>query len=135
VEVNGSLALGITTSDLDFARTRIASIGLGPTITDPNALATLTALGFPPTVALTNQIPVVASIVGGRLTYFGLVGEGGIRLGLYASEHIRLIASYGIMYWNNVRRAQEMFTLSPVLRPRAIDFTTHMIGLGVEVRY
>ena len=109
--------------------------------TTASAAAALAALGLPAatttaaTSAVTNQLPLVGSITSGRLTYFGLVGEGGVRFGWYPTEHVRLTAGYSFIYWNNVRRAQDVFALSPALRSRAIEFTTHMVSFGVEVRY
>ncbi len=64
-----------------------------------------------------------------------MVGEGGVRLNGRATEHVRVTAGYSFLYWNNVRRAQEMFVLAPVLRPQAIDFTTHLFSVGLELRF
>ena len=56
---------------------------------------------------------------------FGLVGEGGLRLNWRATDHVRLTGGYSFLYWNNVRRAQEVFASSAVLRQHAGDFTAH----------
>ena len=113
LEGHAASALGLTVSDLDFARTR-----------------TLTARA-----AAAAQLPLVRANTGDTLSYFGVVGEGGGRLSWRATDHLRLTTGYSFIYWNNVRRAQELFASGPALRPRAVDFTTHLFSVGVDVRY
>lgn len=103
---HAATALGVTVSDLDFARSRSAA-----------------------------GVPVARSNVSNRLTYFGVVAESGVRANWSVSDHFRLTAGYDFLYWNNVRRAQEMFVPGPVLRPQAIDFTTHLFTVGLDVRF
>lgn len=134
LEAHTALALGVTASDLSFVRQRT---GFG----NPAATATLlTALGVPPLLsttlaAATGQFPLAGVSTGGSVTYFGLVGEGGLRASWRATDHIRLTGGYSFLYWNNVRRAQEVFASSPLLRPSAADFTTHLFSVGLDVRY
>lgn len=106
LEGHAATALGVTVSDLDFARSRTAA-----------------------------GVPLTQSNVSNRLTYFGVVAEGGVRANWRVADRLRLTAGYSFLYWNNVRRAQEMFVLGPVLRPQAIDFTTHLFTAGLEVRF
>ena len=139
LEAHAATALGATVSDLDFSRAR--TLTTGPLATT----AALVALGVPPATALalaptaralaTNQVSLARSNTGNTVTYFGVVGEGGGRLSWRATDHVRLTAGYSFIYWNNVRRAQEMFVPGPVLRPQAIDFTTHLFSVGLELRY
>ncbi|MBP3959001.1 BBP7 family outer membrane beta-barrel protein [Gemmata sp. G18] len=132
IEGHAATALGVTESSLDFARSRMGGIA-------PNPVAVLAALGAPPsaanTMAATNQTAMMQSNVANRLSYFGAVGEGGVRLNWRATDHVRFTAGYSFLYWNNVRRAQEMFVLGPVLRPQAIDFTTHLFSVGFDLRF
>ncbi|MDY3560946.1 BBP7 family outer membrane beta-barrel protein [Gemmata sp. JC673] len=111
LEGHAATALGVTVSELDFARSRLLGAG--------GALA----------------LPVTQSSVSNRLTYLGVVAESGVRVNWRATEHVRVTAGYSFLYWNNVRRAQEMFVLGPVLRPHAIDFTTHLFSVGLDVRF
>lgn len=110
LEGHAATALGVTVSELDFTRSR-----------------TIGAAGV--------TLPVTQSNVSNRLTYLGVVAESGVRLNVRAAEHVRVTAGYSFLYWNNVRRAQEMFVLGPVLRPHAIDFTTHLFSVGLDVRF
>ncbi len=134
VEGHAASALGVTASTLDFSRSRTGGTGANPA-------AVLAAIGLPATPAnlaiatAAGQIPLGQTNVASRLSYFGVVGEGGVRLNWRATEHVRVTAGYGFLYWNNVRRAQEMFVLAPVLRPQAIDFTTHLFSVGLDLRF
>lgn len=141
LEAHAAAALGATVSDLEFARSRTlvtAPLGVQRTTT-----AALVALGVPPATALAlapralaaNQFSLARAGTSNALTYLGVVGEGGGRLSWRATDHVRLTAGYSFIYWNNVRRAQEAFVSSPVLRSRAADFTTHLFSAGVDVRY
>jgi hypothetical protein len=134
LEGHVATALGPTASDLSFTRAR--SLTLNPASTT----ALLTAVGAPPLLAAplaaaTNQFPLAGANTGSEVTYFGVVAEGGLRLNWRATDHLRLTAGYGFLYWNNVRRAQEVFASSAVLRPHAGDFTTHLFSAGLDVRY
>jgi hypothetical protein len=134
LEAHTALAMGVTASDLSFVRTRT---GMGNPVA---TAALLTAVGVPPLVAgglaaATTQFPLAGTSTGGSVTYFGLVGEGGLRLNWRATDHFRLSAGYGFLYWNNVRRAQEAFASSALLRPRAGDFSTHLFSVGLDLRY
>jgi hypothetical protein len=115
---------------------------VGTTLTNTAALV---ALGVPPATAAalvpalqgaaTNQISLARTATSNTVTYFGVVGEGGIRVSWRATDHCRLTAGYSFLYWNNVRRAQELFQDSSVLRARASDFTIHLFSVGLDVRY
>lgn len=109
-EGHAAAALGVTASAFDFARTRDAGVALAP-------------------------LPLTRANVSDRLSYFGAVAEGGARLNWRAAEHVRLTAGYSFLYWNEVRRAQEMFAAGAVFRPRAIDFATHLFSVGLDVRF
>ncbi len=134
IEGHATGALGVTESSLDFARSRTGVVASNPA-------AMLATLGAPASAtnsvmaATTNQVPTMQSNVASRLSYFGVVGEGGVRVNWRATDHVRFTAGYSFLYWNNVRRAQEMFILGPVLRPQAIDFTTHLFSVGLDLRF
>jgi hypothetical protein len=100
----------------------------------------LTAVGVPAPIAgalaaATGQFPLAGTSTDNSVTYFGVVGEGGLRMNWRATDNFRLTAGYGFLYWNNVRRAQEVFASSAALRPRAADFTTHLFSVGLDLRY
>jgi Putative beta barrel porin-7 (BBP7) len=105
-----SVALGVNASDLDFSRTRIISVG-------------------------TAALPLVQVANGGRVDYFSVAAEAGVKLGFRVSEHAKLTFGYTALYWSNVRRAQEQFNLSPTLTGGTTHFFSHMLGWGAEVRY
>jgi len=106
-----AVALGVTASDLDFSRTRL--LGLGNVVT----------------------VPLQQSTTGGRVNYFSVVAEGGVKVGFRITDHARLTMSYTGLYWSNVRRAQEQFNLSPTLTGGTTYLITHALGWGAEVRY
>lgn len=134
LEGHAATALGVTVSDLDFARSRVLGIG-APGSTAPIAGA-LAGFGLPAALAASvNRIPLRSTVENGELAYFGVVAEGGVRLKWAPTDHLRLTSGYSFLYWNNVRRAPEMFTGGPVLRPRAVDFATHIVSAGLEMRY
>jgi hypothetical protein len=143
LEGHVATALGVTVSELGFAHSNVLSVN--PTGNVLTTTAGLVSLGVPPATAATlapavlaagnSQIPLTQAATSNTLTYFGVVGEGGVRVSYRATDHVRLTAGYGFLYWNNVRRAEEMFLNGPVLRPRAIEFTTHLFSLGLDVRY
>jgi hypothetical protein len=142
LEGHAASAMGVTVSELDFARAR--TVTTAPIGTPLASAATLVSLGAPPaTVAAllptartlaTNQA-LMRTNTSNTLTYLGVVGEGGVRMSYRATDHFRLTAGYSFLYWNNVRRAQEMFVSSPELRSRAVDFTTHLFSVGLDMRY
>ena len=139
LEGHAASALGVTVNELDFGRTR--TLGAAPQV---NA-AGLIALGVPPATAAAlvpavraataAPVPLVRTSATDALTYLGVVGEGGGRLSWRATDHLRLTAGYSFIYWNNVRRAQDVFASGPALRSRAADFTTHLFSAGVDFRY
>jgi hypothetical protein len=122
LEGHAATALGVTVSDLDFIRDRALH----------GAAAGVPALAGLPGA---NQIPLGSVMANGTLTYFGVVAEGGMRLNWSATDHVRLVSGYSFIYWNDVRRAPEMFTGSSVLRTRTVDSVTHLLSAGLEVRY
>jgi hypothetical protein len=105
-----SVALGMNASDLDFSRTRLATVGA-------------------------VVVPLVQATSGGRVNYFSVVAEGGVRLSFRVTDHAKLTVGYTGIYWSNVRRAQEQFTLGPTLTGGTTHFYTNMMSLGAEVRY
>ena len=105
-----AFAIGVNASDLDFARTRIATIG-------------------------TTAIPIVQTTDGGRLNFFSVAAEGGVRLGFRVTEHAKLTVGYTGIYWSKVRRAQEQYDLSDTPTGGITHFYTNMMSLGGEVRY
>ena len=106
-----SAAIGVTASDLELTRARVLSL------------------------AGSTPLPVVASTTGGRVDYFGFVAEGGARVTFRVTERARLMAGYTMMYWPNVRRAPQQFTLGPVLSGGTTDFITHIVTIGADFRF
>ena len=142
LEVHAAAALGATVGDLEFSRADADHRSARrPTDDDRGARGAGGAAGDRPdagtdgAVLAANQFALARAGTSNTLTYLGVVGEGGGRLSWRATDHVRLTAGYSFIYWNNVRRAQEAFVSSPVLRSRAADFTTHLFSAGVDVRY
>jgi hypothetical protein len=106
-----AVALGVNVSDLDFDRTRQLNVG---------------------TVA---SIPLVQTSIADRATYFGVATEGGVKVGYQLTDHVKLTFGYTGLYWWNLRRAQEQYTLSPTLTGRTTYFYTHMFSWGAEFRF
>jgi hypothetical protein len=69
------------------------------------------------------------------MTYFGTVGEGGLRLGYRLGEHMKLTFGYTALYWANIRRAQEQLTFSQTLTGNTSNMLVHMLSWGAEFRY
>lgn len=111
VEGLAAVALGVNTSALDFDRSVAVS-----------------ATGVP-------AVPIVATSTRDPMTYFGTVAEGGVRVGYRVTEHARLTVGYTVLYWDNVRRAQEQVALSPTLTGATTGFLAHMLSCGAEFRY
>jgi hypothetical protein len=138
IEGHLSTTLGLTVSDVDYSRQR--SVGIGVAGSPAPIAVGLVALGVDALTAAriavaANQVPFGAATVQNELTYFGLVGEGGLRAKWQVTDHVRLTGGYSFVYWNNVRRAPDMYTNAVALTPRAVEFTTHLVTVGLEVRY
>jgi len=111
LETTTAVALGVNVSDLDFSRTRLASVGvIGP-------------------------FPLVQSNISNRTTYFGTATEAGLKLAYRVSDHAKLTFGYTGLYWWNLRRAQDQFTLGPNLAGDTTCFSAHMFSWGAEFRY
>jgi hypothetical protein len=132
LEGHAATALGVTVSDLDYTRIRALSGAAGGAPLAP-ALAGIPGAAAAPSSP--NQIPLGETGASGTLTYFGVVAEGGLRLNWRATDHLRLLSGYSCLYWNDVRRAPDLFTGSSVLRTRTVDSVTHLLSAGLEVRY
>jgi hypothetical protein len=105
-----AVAFGMNASDLDFSRSR--------------------------TVRIESVVSFVERrTTGGRVNYFSVVAEGGVRLGFRVADHAKLTVGYTGIYWSNVRRAQEQYDLSPTPTGGTTHFYTNMMSLGAEVRY
>ena len=105
-----AVALGVNASDLDFSRTRLATIG-------------------------STVVPLVQSTTGGRDDLFSVAAEAGVRLGFRVTDHVKLTVGYTGIYWSNVRRAQEQYNLSNALTGGTTHLFVNMTSLGAEVRY
>jgi hypothetical protein len=105
-----SVALGLNAGDLDFSRTRVATIG-------------------------TVVVPLAQTESGGRVNYFSVVAEGGVRLGFRVTDHAKLTVGYTGIYWSNVRRAQEQYDLSATPTGGTTHVYTNLLSLGAELRY
>jgi hypothetical protein len=130
LEGHAATALGVTVSDLDYARLRSFNGGTTGTAPPLTGIPGAAVAPFAP-----NQIPLGASTTGGTLTYFGVVAEGGVRVNWIATDNFRLQSGYSFLYWNDVRRAPDLFTGSSVLRTRTVDSITHLLSAGVQMRY
>jgi len=110
IQGQSAFAVGVNASDLDFERTRLATVG-------------------------TTVVPLVQSTTGGRDDLFSVAAEGGVRLGFRVTDHAKLTVGYTAIYWSNVRRAQEQFNLSNTPTGGTTHLFTNLMSLGGEVRY
>jgi hypothetical protein len=133
LEGHATTALGVTVSDLDYSRERAIYGGSGSFTPLAPPLVGIPGAGTGPFAP--NQIPLGATTMNGTLTYFGVVAEGGVRLNWSATDNVRLLSGYSCLYWNDVRRAPDLFTGSSVLRARTVDSVTHLLSAGLEVKY
>jgi hypothetical protein len=111
IEALGAVALGVNQSDLDFDRNRLGTVG--------------TAV----------NVPLIVVSVRDPMTYFSVVGEGGVRLAYRVNTHLKLHMGYTGLCWWNVRRAQEQPTFGQTLTGATTDYIAHMISFGAELRY
>jgi hypothetical protein len=121
VELQSSVALGVTTSDLDVSRTRL--------INNAPGLAALAGVALPPGVPATLPLAVSNS---SRSNYFGVVPEVGVKVGWHPCDQVRLSVGYNFIYWSQVQRAQ------PLYLPGAsgtTDFWAQGVSWGVDFRY
>jgi hypothetical protein len=130
---HAALALGVTASEVNFARAR--SGGLNPLVSPA-----LTAAGVPPATtaavaSAANAFTLSRPNTSGRVSYFGAACETGLRASYRVTDHVRLSAGYGFLYWNNVRRAQEEFASGAPVRARAVDYAAHFFTAGLDLRY
>lgn len=118
LELQASLAMGVTVSNLDQSHTRsvFAPLGLLP--------------GLPP-----PGVPLTQLANHNTSDYFAVVPEVGIKVGWQPVQHFRLTVGYDFLYWSRVRRAEEVYALSPVLRGGTTDFWAQGLTLGAEFRY
>jgi hypothetical protein len=110
VQLVGAIALGNNACDTDF--TYIRSLGLA---------------------AL--RVPVVFSDSGNRINYFSVINEANVRVGLRLSPHTKLAFGYTGLYWWNVARAQNQYTLSQALTSRTTAIYLSMLNWSMEIRY
>jgi Putative beta barrel porin-7 (BBP7) len=110
IEGLAAVALGVNVSDVDFDQFRQATI-----------------VGVP--------IPLVQSSSQDRTTYFGVAAEGGLKTGVQLTRNVKLTFGYTFIFWNDVRRAQEQYTLSPTLTGNTTSFYSHMLSWGAEIRF
>jgi len=120
-ELQSTVALGVTTSELDVSRTR-AVTGLA-------ALAQLAGVPLPP--GIPGNVPLAVSNSTSS-NYFGVVPEVGIKLGWQPSDHVRLTFGYNFIYWSKVQRAENLYLPGS---SGTTDFWAQGISAGVEFRY
>lgn len=119
--LQSTVALGVTTSDLDVSRTRL--------VTNLPGLAGLAGVALPP--GTPANVPLIAAS-SSRSNYFGVVPEVGMKFGWQPWDHVRLTVGYTFIYWSQVQRAQ------PLYLPGAsgtTDFWAQGISGGVDFRY
>lgn len=105
-----TLAMGVTASEFDQSRTRsVFTGGIGA--------------------------PVVQIASHDTTDYFAVVPQVGFKLGWQPTQHFRITAGYDFIYWSRVRRAQEMYALSPTLLDGKTDFWAQGLSIGAELRY
>jgi hypothetical protein len=105
-----AVALGVNASDLNFDRSRSVS-----------------ALGL--------AVPLVQTSLAERTAYFGTVWENGVQLAYRVTDHARITVGYTALYWWNLRRAQEQYTLGPNLSGTTTHFHAYLFSWGAELRY
>lgn len=133
LEGHTALALGVTASEVTFARVRGGGLNpaVGPMLTAAGVPASATAA----LVTAANSFTLSRANAADRVTYFGAAWEGGVRVNWRLTDRVRLSGGYSCLYWNNVRRAQEEFASGAPVRVRAVDFATHLFSAGVDLRY
>jgi hypothetical protein len=110
LEAFGAVSLGVNASDSNYVRSLVVTVP-----------------GVP--------VPPLAANISDPMTYFGTVGEGGLRLGYRLGEHTKLTFGYTALYWANIRRAQEQLTFSQALTGNTSNMLVHMLSWGAEFRY
>jgi hypothetical protein len=110
VQTLGSVALGVNVNELDYERSRLATVANLP-------------------------LPLVQTALSDRTTYFGVVAEGGVRLHFRLTDQARLTFGYTALFWGNLRRAQEQYNLTPTLDNNMSNYLVHTLAWGAEVRY
>ncbi|HXD89068.1 MAG TPA: BBP7 family outer membrane beta-barrel protein [Urbifossiella sp.] len=109
-EMQATIALGVTASDLDQQQTRSTFVG---------------GAGG----------PVIQTAGHNQTDYFSVVPQVGFKLGWQPWQHVRFTAGYDFLYWSKVRRAEELYGPGPVLRDTTTDFWAQGFSIGAEVRY
>src|SRR6185437_340216 len=109
-EMQATIALGVTASDLDQQQTRSTFLG---------------GAGG----------PVIQTAGHNQTDYFSVVPQDGFKLGWQPWQHVRFTAGYDFLYWSKVRRAEELYGPGPVLRDTTTDFWAQGFSIGAEVRY
>ena len=120
-ELQSTVALGVTTSQLDVSRTRA--------VTGLPALAALAGVPLPP--GALGNVPL-ATATGNRTNYFGVVPEVGLKFGWQPCDHVRLTFGYNFIYWSEVRRAENLYFPGS---SGTTDLWVQGISTGVEFRY
>lgn len=133
LEGHSSFAMGVTASEVRFARSR--SGGLNPLASPLLAVAGVPPLATAALATAANAFTLSRPNTAGEVTYFGAVCETGLRASWRLTDHLRLSGGYSWLYWNNVRRAQEEFASGAPVRARAVDFSTHLFSAGLDLRY
>jgi hypothetical protein len=123
LELQSTVALGVTVSDFDDTRVR-AFGGSGGV---PGGL-----VGFGPVPVPGGGTVQTVTARGGQVDYFAVVPEVGTKLGWNPSDHVRLTFGYNFLYWSRVRRAQELFEPGS---NNSTDFWAQGINWGLELRY
>ncbi len=108
----GAVALGVNVTDLDYDRSRDATVA-----------------------GAVTTVPLVRTSVNDRTTYFGVATESGVKVHFRVTDHARLTFGYTGLYWWNVQRAQEQYTLGPTLSDKMTRYSVHMLSWGAEFRY
>ncbi len=110
VQTLGAVALGVNVNELDYERSRLATVANVP-------------------------LPLVQTALSDRTTYFGVVAEGGVRLHFRLTDQARLTFGYTALFWGNLRRAQEQYNLTPTLDNNMSNYLVHTLAWGAEIRY
>jgi hypothetical protein len=102
-----SVSLGVNASDLDY---HLAPQGI-------------------------EQVHHPAVTTSGQADYFSVVAEGGVRAGFRVTDRVLLTVGYTGIYWSNVRRAQEQYSLETKPTGATTYLYASMLSFGAEVRY
>jgi hypothetical protein len=118
-EMQTTLALGVTVSELDQSATR----------------SFFPAPGVPMNFGVPSAVPLAPIAAHSQNDYFAVVPQIGFKVGWQPVQHLRLTLGYDFLYWSKVRRAEDLYAPGPILRDATTDFWAQGLSAGAELRY